>query len=114
MIKAVLSLFLGLALLFGLDGSARAASMQLAAPIHLSGGAVVQVADTPPAEATSEGIRIDPSRLLFFGAGILTGLVYISPGLEVSELFGVVLGVVGAEYLYQTVYKKAEGSFRGS
>ena len=114
MIKTVLRLCLCLGLILALDGSARAASAQQAAPAQQAGGAVVHVADAPPPEAASDAFRIDPTRLLFFGAGILTGLVYVSPALEVSEVFGVVLGVVGAEYLYQTIYKKAETSLHGS
>ena len=112
--KLVLSLCLCLGLMVGLGNSARAASVQLTATPQQPTSAVVRVADAPPPEAASDAFRIDPPRLLFFGAGLLTGLAYISPALEVSEIFGAVLGVVGAEYLYQTIYKKAESSFHGS
>ncbi len=109
MINAVLSLFLSLSLVFGLAGSARAAPVHLAAPAHMTGSAVIQVAETPM-EGMNEIFHMEPPRLLFLGGGILAGLILISPTLEVGELFGVVLGVIGSEYLYQTLYKGPESS----
>ena len=107
MINAVLSLFLSLCLVLGLAGSARAAPGHLGAPAHLTGSAVIPVAETP-IEGMNEIFHMEPPRLLFLGGGILSGLLLISPTLEVGELFGVILGVIGSEYLYQTLYKGNE------
>ncbi len=111
MIKVVLSFCLSLSLVFGLAGSAQAAPGQLSAPRHLTSGAVIPVAEAP-IEGMSEIFHMEPPRLLFLGGGILSGLLVVSPGLEIGELFGVVLGVIGAEYLYQTFYKGNERSSR--
>ena len=80
---------IGLMLLFGACGPLRA-----------------QSAAAPPAPASEEAApllpdvsRIDP-RLVFLGAGVLVGLVIASPGLELGEVLGIALGVVGSQYLY--------------
>ena len=116
--KAVLTVFFGLCLVFGLAGGAQAASINPGAPAHFGNGAIVSVAEATPASnavpASNEVLHLDPPRLLFLGAGIATGLLFISPTLEITELFGVALGVIGGEFLYQTVYKRAESSFHTS
>ena len=81
-----------------------------AAPVRV--GALPQMADAaivPAADSLGgldEIFHMEPERLLFLGGGIVTGLLFVSPGLGVSELFGVVLGVIGGEYLYHTIYRR--------
>lgn len=106
---AIFGACLGLCLLFGGAGSVRAAAVHPAVATDLTGGGVTRVAEAP-AEASNEVLHIEPPRLLFFGGGLLAGLLWVAPALEVSELFGAVLGVVGSEYLYQKVYKSYESS----
>jgi type IV secretory pathway TrbD component len=110
MIKAVLRLCLTLWLVCGLASSARAAPVHLAAPASLAGSGVIPAAEETPIEGMNEIFHMEPPRLLFLGGGILAGVLFISPTLEVGELFGVVLGVIGSEYLYQTLYKTPEKS----
>jgi hypothetical protein len=55
--------------------------------------------------------RIDP-RLAFLGAGVLVGLVIASPGLELSEVLGIALGVIGSQYLYYSVAPRLPGNLR--
>lgn len=106
MIDVVSRLCLSLWLVFGLAGSARAAPVHVALPAHLTAGAVIPVAESP-LEGVNEILHMEPPRLLFLGAGIIAGAVIISPNLGVSELFGVILGVIGSEYVYQTIYEPA-------
>ncbi len=106
MIKAFLSLIFSLSLVFALAGSARAAPMHMAAPAYLTGSAVIPVADSPIA-GMNEIFHMEPPRLLFLGAGIVAGALVISPALGLNELFGVVLGIIGSEFLYQTTYKSS-------
>lgn len=108
--KVALSLFLSLCLVSGLAGSAGAAPLHSGASVPFAGGLVIPVAETP-VEGMNEIFHMEPPRLLFLGGGILAGLLLISPSLEVGELFGVLLGVIGSEYLYQTFYKTPEQSF---
>lgn len=109
--SALLSLCLSLCLVFGLTGNVRAAPGHLTAPAHLAGGAVIQVAEGPLA-GVNEVIHMEPSHLLFLGLGIIAGATFVAPNLAVSELFGVAIGIVGSEFLYQTVYQPAFGSSR--
>lgn len=104
MIKAISSLCLSLLLVIGLAGGVRAAPLHPVVPRHLTDGAVVQVADSPLA-GMNEVFHMDPPHLLFLGAGIVAGAIIVSPNLAVSELFGVAIGIVGSEFLYQTVYR---------
>lgn len=104
MTKAILSLFLCVSLVFGLAGNARAALMHPATPGHLAGGGVIDVADAP-LDGLSEIFRMEPDRLLFLGGGILTGLLLLSPQLGIAELYGVAVGVIGAEFVYHTYYR---------
>ena len=53
--------------------------------------------------------KIDP-RLAFLGAGVLAGLVIASPGLELSEVLGIALGVIGSQYLYYSVAPRLPGN----
>lgn len=55
--------------------------------------------------------RIDP-RLAFLGAGVLAGLIIASPGLELSEVLGIALGVIGSQYLYYSVAAHPPASLR--
>ncbi len=109
MVKTVSSLCLCLPLVFGLAGGARAAPAPLPVSAQLTGSGIVQVAETP-IEGMNEIFHMEPPRLLFLGGGILSGLLVISPGLEIGELFGVVLGVIGSEFLYQTTYEPPHSS----
>ena len=52
--------------------------------------------------------KIDP-RLAYLGAGVLAGLVIASPGLELSEVLGIALGVIGSQYLYYSVAPRPPG-----
>lgn len=106
MMKMVLGLCLSLWLVFGLAGNARAVPAHLGGPVHLTDGAVIPAAEGSLA-GMDEVFRMEPPRLLFLGAGIVAGAVIISPGLGVSELFGVVLGIIGSEFLYRTTYQPA-------
>ena len=106
MFRAVLSLCLSLFLVLAVAGSARAAPGQLVAPGHLAGGAVIPVADASLG-GIDEVFKMEPPHLLFLGGGIVAGLLLISPGLGVGDLFGVVLGVIGSEFLYQTSYRSS-------
>jgi ammonia channel protein AmtB len=103
MIKAVLSLCLGLWLVVGLAGNARAEQ------VHLTGAAVIPVAEGELG-GMDEIFRMDAPRLVFLGAGIVVGAVVISPALGVNELLGVVVGVVASEFLYRTTYLASERS----
>ena len=111
MTNALLSLCLSLCLVLGLTGSVRAAPGHLVAPAHLAGSAVIQVAEGPLA-GVDEIVHLEPSHLVFLGVGIIAGAMFIAPNLAVGELFGVALGIVGSEFLYQTVYQPAFGSSR--
>jgi hypothetical protein len=106
MIRAVLRLFPGLLLVFGLAGGAQAAPGHLGAPGHFADGAVIHVADSPIGDM-DEIFHMEAPRLLFLGAGIVVGALVISPGLGLNELLGVVLGVIGSEFVYQTTYKSS-------
>ena len=99
MAKAFITLSLSLCLAFGLAGSVRAAPGHFGEPLGLVGGAVIPVAEAPLA-GMGEIIHMEPPHLLFLGGGILAGLLVVSPGLGIGELFGVVLGVIGSEYLF--------------
>ena len=55
--------------------------------------------------------KIDP-RLVFLGAGVLAGLVIASPGLELSEVLGIALGVIGSQYLYFSLAPHVPGNLR--
>ena len=55
--------------------------------------------------------KIDP-RLVFLGAGVLAGLVIASPSLELSEVFGIALGVIGSQYLYYSLAPHVPGNLR--
>ena len=55
--------------------------------------------------------KIDP-RLAYLGAGVLAGLVIASPGLELSEVLGIALGVIGSQYLYYSVAPRPAGTLR--
>ena len=112
MIKAIMSLCLGLWLVAGVAGDARATSVPLVVPAHLSGSAVIPAAAEAPIPGLNEISHMEPPHLLFLGGGILAGLLFISPSLGIGELFSVALGVIGSEFLYQTVYKAAERSSR--
>ncbi len=111
MINLFLSVFLSLSLVIGLAGSARAAPMQVAAPAHLSGGAIIPVAESAIG-GMDEIFHMEAPRLLFLGAGIVVGALVISPALGINDLLGVVLGVIGSEFLYQTTYRSSHWSNR--
>ncbi len=106
MIKMVLGLCLSLWLVFGLAGHALAVPAHFGAPVHLADSAVIPAAEGPLA-GMDEVFHMEPPRLLFLGAGIVAGAVIVAPSLGVSELFGVVLGIIGSEFLYQTTYRPA-------
>ena len=110
MVQALLRFCLGLSLVAGLAGSVQGAPLRPLAPVHLPDTAVIQAEDTALG-GMNEIFHMDAPRLVFLGAGIVTGAVLIAPGLGVNELLGVVLGVIGSEFLYHTVY---EPSFRSS
>ncbi len=103
MIKAVLSACLSLWLVLAGGGNALAAPGHLTVPAHRGGGAVITVADSALG-GMDEIFHMDPPRLLFLGVGIVAGAALISPSLGISELFGVVLGIIGSEFLYHTTY----------
>lgn len=106
MFKTLLGVFLSFWLVVGLSVGARAAPMYLGGPVHLPGSAV-----TPVASVTIEGgdefLHFDAPRLLFLGAGVVGGVLLLSPAFGIGDLLGAVAGVVGAEVLYHGVYKKS-------
>ena len=103
MIHSFLRVCLSLLLVFGLAGGVRAAPVHPGVPAHLTEGAVIRVADSPLA-GMNEVFHMEAPRLLFLGAGIVAGAVVISPSLGLSELFGVAVGIVGSQFLYETIY----------
>lgn len=106
MTKSLFSLFLGLFLVLGPVGGARAAMVHPAAPVHLVTAPVIAVADAALG-GMNEVFKMEPPHLLFLGGGILSGLLLISPGLGIGDLFGVALGVIGSEFLYRTTYNRS-------
>ncbi len=57
-----------------------------------------------PEEALPVGeiLHMETDHLLALGAGVLIGATVISPYLEISELTGVVIGVIGGDLLYRS------------
>jgi hypothetical protein len=47
-------------------------------------------------------------RLVLLGVGIVAGALFLPPALGINELFGGVLGAIGAEVLYHGGYRISE------
>lgn len=109
MIRTILRVCLGLWLAVGLAGSARALPAHSVGPVHPT-RAVVTVQDSP-VEGLNEIFRMDPPRLAYLGAGIVAGALFVAPGLGVNEVLGVVLGIIGGEFLYHTTWEPRHASW---
>ncbi len=57
-----------------------------------------------PEEALPVGeiLHLETDHLLALGAGVLVGATVISPYLEISELTGVVIGLIAGDLLYRS------------
>lgn len=109
-----------LALLLGTVTAARAAESRgeagefttftLATPVGSAAGPAetpylqpMAVADTP-LDDVEKISRMEPQRLLFVGVGVVAGAAFLAPSLGMSELLGVAIGVIAAEYVYRTFF----------
>ena len=63
--------------------------------LPVSGGSVVPI---------DEILHLSTDHLFALGAGILMGATFIAPQLEVSELAGIIIGVIGGDLLYRIFF----------
>ena len=108
MYKLVLRLCVAICLMIGCCANAYAAP---AGPASSAPAAAQTVSlDDGTSPLTFPDIsRIDP-RLAVLGGGVLIGLIIASPGLELSEVLGIALGVIGSQYLYYSVAPRPPAS----
>lgn len=97
--KAFMVVLVGVSLILGSIGSAGAQTSKSGETT------LVLAAAESPLEGVNEIIHMESSHLLFLGAGLVGGALYIGPQLGLSELLGVALGVIASEWLYRAVYK---------
>ncbi len=110
MSKFILGVWVAMWLTIGCGAGAYAASAQVTPPLPRAEQTVPQGDDTA-ALAWPDVSKVDP-RLAFLGGGVLLGLVLASPGLELSEVLGIALGVIGSQYLYYSVAPRLPGTLR--
>ncbi len=108
MCKFVLGVCVAIWLMIGCCADAYAASAQVNSSFPRPEQTVSSDDDAAPL-AFPDVSKIDP-RLAFLGAGVLIGLVVASPGLELSEVLGIALGVIGSQYLYYSVAPRLPGN----
>ena len=109
MCKFVLGLCVAIWLVIGCCAAAYAAPEQGTPPLPRPEQLAPSVDDM--AITMPDVSKIDP-RLAFLGAGVLLGLVLASPGLELSEVLGIALGVVGSQYLYYSLAPRLPPNLR--
>lgn len=73
--------------------------------------AIVAPEETPLVLTATDGavplnqiLEMEPGHLLALGGGVVAGAVVVGPYLGVSEIVGVVIGVIGGEILYRSRY----------
>lgn len=86
--------------------------------------ATVAPDETPLVLAATDGavplnqiLEMEPGHLLALGGGVIAGAAVVGPYLGVSELVGVVIGVIGGELFYRSAYwplRKPGGWLPGS
>ena len=104
MFKSLFAVCLAACLVLGLNVSARAAPFHLAGPVHLANVAITPVASVS-IDTGDEFTHFGTPRLVLLGVGIVAGAVLLPPVLQINELFGGVLGAIGAEVLYHAGYR---------
>lgn len=88
-------------LVFGLAGAA-AAGPGWAPPAPGPAPMMEPILVADPLDNVEKIAGMEPSRLLVLGLGIVSGATLIAPTLGMSELVGVALGAIAAEYIYRT------------
>ena len=104
MSKSLFVVCLAALLMLGLTNSARAAPVRLAGPAHLTNLAITPVASVS-VDVGDDFTHFDTPRLVMLGVGIVAGALILPPVLEINQLFGGVLGAIGAEVLYHGGYR---------
>ncbi len=101
--KFILGVCVAIWLMIGCGANAYAASEQVNPSVPNAQQMASSGDELAPAPLAFPDVsKIDP-RLAFVGAGVLIGLVIASPGLELSEVLGIALGVIGSQYLYYSL-----------
>lgn len=93
----IFRLMLGLALLW----STSAFADQFIVPTA-DGPRVIMVSELEGLSSVTGLLDLEPNHLLALGAGVLLGAAVIGPVMGISELFGVVMGVIGADVFYRS------------
>ena len=66
------------------------------------GPRVIMVSEIEGLSSISGLLDLEPNHLLALGAGVLVGAAVIGPYVGISELFGVIMGVIGADVFYRS------------
>ncbi len=107
MFKGFFAVCLAILLTLGLGNSARAAPFHLAGPAHLTNLGITPVASLS-VDVGDDFTHFGTPRLVMLGVGIVAGALLLPPVLEINQLFGGVLGAIGAEVLYHGGYRISE------